>query len=155
LGFLAPVLVFEFKGNCAEKAGPSFADITGKEKGTDVLADTVVEVGMPALGLVFERLPADKDVERGLALEDSREFGLERAGRAEPGGGAGFIGLGVISLVVNPVTEVGVGQLFQGGVIELVRVDQYMETIGTAVPEMPDEGTVVEELGVLPEKFIA
>ena len=33
--------------------------LAGEEEGADVLADAVVEVGAPTLGLIFERLPAD------------------------------------------------------------------------------------------------
>ena len=155
LGFGAAVFVFEFERNRAEKAGSSFADITCQEKGADVLADAVVEVGVPALGLLFERLPADKDVERGLAFEDGGEFGLEGAGGAEALGGSGFVGLGVVGLLLNPVAEVAVGQLLQGGVVEPVVVDQGVEAIGAAVPEVPDKRAVVEELGVLLEELVA
>ena len=39
--------------------------------------------------------------------------------------------------------------------VELVVVDQRVEAIRAAVPEVPDEGAVVEELGVLLEELIA
>ena len=154
-GLGASVFVFESERNGAEDARALFADIAGKEEGADVLADAVVEVGVPALGLVFERFPADKDVERGLAFEDGGEFGLEGSGRAEALGGTGFIGLGVVRLLLDPVAEIAVGQLLQGRVVEPVVVDQGMEAIGAAVPEVPDEGAVVEELGVLLEELVA
>ena len=109
---------------------------------------------MPTLGLFLERLPADKDVERGLALKNGCQFGLEGTGGAEPGGSARFVGLGVLILLANPVAQVAVGQLLQGGMIELVLIDQDVEAIGTAIPEMPDEGAVVEKLGVLLKKFV-
>src|SRR6266571_4487262 len=47
--------------------------------------------------------------------------------------------------------EIAVGQLLQGGVVEAVVVDEGMEAIGAAVPQVPEEGAVVEELGVLLE----
>ncbi len=62
LGFSASVFVFEREWDGAEEACSAFPDIAGKEEGADVLADAVVDVGMPALGLVFEGLPADEDV---------------------------------------------------------------------------------------------
>ncbi len=107
-----------------KRPAPFLADIAGEEEGADVLADAVVEVRVPALGLLVERLPADEDVERGLAFEDGGEFGLEGSGGAEARGGSRFIGLGVLVLLSNPVAEVAVGQLLQGGVVELVVVDQ-------------------------------
>lgn len=103
LGFGTSIFVFEFEGNCTKKAGSMFADIAGEEERADVLADAVVDVGMPALGLVFDGLPADEDVEWGLAFEDGVEFGLEGAGGAETLGGSGFVGFGVVRLLLNPV----------------------------------------------------
>jgi hypothetical protein len=101
--FSAAVFVLEFERNRAEKAGSSFADIAGEEEGADVLTDAVVNVWMPALGLVFEGLPADEDVERGLPSEDGGQLGLESSGGSEALGGAGFIGLGIVRLLLNPV----------------------------------------------------
>jgi hypothetical protein len=68
LGLGAAVFIFEFESNRAKKAGSSFADIAGTEEGADVLADAVVEVGVPALGLLFEGLPADEDGEPRAAV---------------------------------------------------------------------------------------
>jgi hypothetical protein len=58
IGFGAPglgaaIFVFEFERNRAEQAGPSFANIACQEEGADVLPNAVVEVGVPALGLVL------------------------------------------------------------------------------------------------------
>jgi hypothetical protein len=103
------------------------------------LEDAVVEIGVPALGLVFEGLPADEDVEWGLTFEDGGELGLKGAGGAEAPGGPGFIGFGVIGLRLNPVAEVAVGQLLQGGVVEPAVVDQGVEAIGAAIPDVPDK----------------
>ena len=46
-GLLAAVFVFECERNGAEQARSSFADITCQQEGSDVLADTVIDVGMP------------------------------------------------------------------------------------------------------------
>lgn len=59
----------------------------------------VVDVWIPSLGLVFDRFPADEDVDWGLPFEDGREFCLEGAG------GAGFVGFGVIGLLLNPTIK--------------------------------------------------
>ena len=117
-GFGASVFVFECERNSAEQARSLFANVACQEEGADVLADAVVEVGVPALGLLFDRFPADEDVERGLAFEDGGELGLEGAGGSEALGGSGFVGLGIVGLLLNPVAEVAVGQLLQGGVVE-------------------------------------
>ncbi len=152
-GFGTSVFVFERERNSTEQARSLFTYIAGEEEGADVLADAVVEIGVPALCLVSEGLPADEDVERGLAFEDSGEFGLEGAGGSEALGGAGFVGLGVVRLLLDPVAQVAIGQLLQGGVVELMVVDEGVEAIGAAVPEVPDKGTVVEEFGVLLEEL--
>src|SRR6266446_8191095 len=99
-GLGASIFVFERERNSAEEARALFADIASKEEGADVLANAVVEVRVPALGLVFERFPADEDVERGLAFEDGGECGLEGTGGAEAFGGSGFVGLGVVGLLL-------------------------------------------------------
>ena len=39
--------------------------------------------------------------------------------------------------------------------VEAVVVDEGVEAIGAAIPEVPEEGAVVEELGVLLEAFVA
>ena len=100
-GLGASIFVFERERHAAEEARALFADIASKQKGADVLADAVVEVRVPALGLLFERFPADKDVEWGLAFEDGGEFGLEGAGGSEARGGAGFVGPGVVGLLLE------------------------------------------------------
>ena len=109
VGFGASVFVFKGKWDGTEEACSLFAHIASEEEGADVLADAVVEIGVPALGLLLERLPADEDVERGFAFEDRCEFGLESSGCAEALGGSGSIGFGVIRLLLNPVAQVTKG----------------------------------------------
>ena len=61
-------------------------------------------------------------------------------------------------LAINPVSQVGEGELIQGfatlamGCCQLVIVHQSAETIGIAIPDLPDEGTAVEQLAVLAEE---
>ena len=145
-GFGAAVFVFECERDGAEQASSSFTDVTCQQEGADVLADAVVDVWMPALGLVFEGFPSNEDVERGLAFEDSGEFGLEGACGVEALGGSGFIGFGVIGLLLNPVAQVAIGQLLQSGVVESVVVDQRVKAIEAAVPEVPDKRAVASRV---------
>lgn len=81
------------------------------------MADTVIDVGIPALSLVFEGFPADEYVKWGLAFEYGGELGLEGVGCPKALGSAGFVGFGIIGLLLNPVTEVAVGQLLQRGMV--------------------------------------
>ena len=154
-GLGAAIFVFERERHAAEEARAFFADIASKQKRADVLADAVVEVRVPALGLLFERFPAHKDVEWGLAFEDGSEFGLKGASGTEAGGSSGFVGPGVVGLLLDPVAEIAVGQLLQGGVVEAVIVDQGVKAIAATIPQVPEEGAVMKELGVLLEAFVA
>ena len=70
-GFCTSVFVFEAERNAAKEAGPFFADVASEEKGADILANTIVEVGVPPLDLFFERFPAHENVERRFAFENS------------------------------------------------------------------------------------
>ena len=99
--FGASVLVFQVSGTVRKRPAPLFADITGEEEGADVLANAIVEVWVPALGLLFERLPADEDVERGFAFENRGQLALESSRSSQTFGGAGFVGFGVF----RPVAE--------------------------------------------------
>ena len=69
--FGAAIFVFERERNGTEQASASFADVICQQEGSDVLADTVVDVGMPALGLVFKWFPADEDVQWGLTFANA------------------------------------------------------------------------------------
>lgn len=155
LGFGAAVFVFEFERNRAKKTGSTFANVSCQKEGADVLADAVVEVGVPALGLLLYGLPADENVERGFAFENGGQFGLKDAGSSKALGSSRLIGLGVVGLLLDPVAEVAVGELLQSRVVEAVVVDQGVEAIGTAVPQVPDKRAVMEEFGVLLEKLVA
>jgi hypothetical protein len=54
---------------------PGAEDASGYER-ADVEADAIVEVGLPADGLLVEELPADVDVVGRLALQDGFEVGF-------------------------------------------------------------------------------
>lgn len=79
-GFGSAVFVFERERNSTEQTRSLFPNIACQEEGTDVLADAVVEVRLPALGLFLEWLPTDEDIKRGLPFEDGGELGLEGTG---------------------------------------------------------------------------
>ena len=154
-GFFAAVFVPFDVGLGAEDTGSFFAEVLGGEEGADVEADAVVEVGVPADGLFVERFPADEEVVGGLAFEDFGEFRLQGLGGTKALGGSGFVCLGIGFLVVDPVAEVGVGEFLERSVVEAVIVHEHAEAVLAAVPEVPEEGAVVEELAVLVEEFIA
>ena len=128
-------------------------DVLGEE-GPDVHPHAVVNVGVPADGLFGERLPADEDVVRWLAFEDELETALQLFSGLKAGIAAGFAGFHGGLLAANPITEVGVGELLQIGVGELVIVHQRAEPALVAVPDVPDEGTVVEDCAMLLEEFV-
>ena len=63
--------------------------------------------------------------------------------------------LNVRALALDPFVEVGEGQGFEGPAAFTIRasqpvvVDERVEAVLAAVPDVPDEGPVVEELAVL------
>lgn len=126
-----------------------------RHEGADIEADAVVEVGVPADRLLGEGLPADEAVMGRLAREDQLELVLHLPGGKQSDVGSGLAGPGIGSLGVDPVLEVGIGQGLQALVVEPVVVDQAGEAVLATVPEVPDEGAVVEPLAVLLEEPVA
>ena len=107
--------------------------------------------GAQPMGLPIDRLPADEDVEGGLALQDGGKALLQlhrcrqAIFRAVPASLRGVL------LAGNPVAEMAVRKRFQepaatavaGG--QLVVIDEGVEAVASPpVPDMPDERTVVE-----------
>ena len=83
-GLLAAVLAPVKVRPGAQDAGALLAaGIVLGHEGADVQAHTVVDVRLPADGLLFERLPADENVEGGLALDDGGEALLQLLGSEE------------------------------------------------------------------------
>jgi hypothetical protein len=154
MGFGAPVFVFEFERDRTEQPCTLLAHIACQEKGPDILAYPVVQVWMPALCLVFEGFPADEDVDGGLAHQDGGQFGLEPPGRAQSIRSPRLVAPRILILLLNPVAQVAVGQLLEGGVIQLMVIDQGMKPIGPPIPEMPDKGPVVKEFGMLEKELV-
>src|SRR5690606_18406784 len=122
--------------------------------GADVETDAVVEVRVPAYRLLFNRLPADEDVVGGFAFEDLFQFFLQGFSGGQALFGAVDAAGQVLLLAADPVTQVGVDQGFQILAVQLVVVDQGREAIRQAVPDMPDEGAVLEEFAVLGEELV-
>ena len=64
-------------------------------------------------------------------------------------------------LARDPVSEMAVGQRLERAATLAVRtgeavvVHQRVETVAAAIPDVPDEGTLVEELAVLLEETVA
>src|SRR5271166_6044429 len=155
-GFLPTVLLPFNVGLGAQDAGAFLAsgDVLGEE-GADVQAHAVVNVRMPPDGLVGERLPADEEVVGRLTFEDEFEAELQLLGGLEAGVAAGLAGVHGSLLAADPIAEVGVGELFEIGVGELVIVQQLAEAVLVAVPEVPEEGTMVEERAMLLKKLVS
>jgi len=57
-------------------------------------------------------------------------------------------------LTADPVAQVGVDKSLQQLGVELVVVDQGGEAVAQGIPDMPDEGTVLEQLAVPGEKLL-
>jgi len=76
-----------------------------------------------------------------------------RGGQA--GGGTVHARAHASLLLANPVAQVGVDEALQLLVVELVVVHQRGKAVLQAVPHVPDEGAVVEALGMLLEELIA
>lgn len=131
------------------------AQHAGGHPGADVEAHAVVEVGVPADGLLGERFPAHEDVKGRFAFEDGFELFLQRLRGGQPLRGAVEAAGDARLLDANPVAQVGVDEALQVAGVELVVIDQRAEAVHEAVPHMPDEGAVVEALGVLFEESFA
>jgi hypothetical protein len=154
VGLLSAVLVPFDVGLEAQDTGALSLYMVCIHEWTDIETHAIVEVRMPAEGLLLKWLPADQDVVRGLALQDLDQLGLQGLGGAEALGGAGLVGLGVGVLLADPIAEVAVGELLERGVVESVIVYEGMETVSTSVPKVPDKGAVLEKLAVLPEEGV-
>lgn len=105
--------------------------------------------------MLRQRLPADEDVVGRLAFEDELERGLQLFRGLQLGVAAGFLGGDGGLLAANPIAEVGEGELLQTGVGELVIVHQRAETVLETVPDVPDEGAMMEERAMLLEESVA
>ena len=155
LDVLAPVFVPLDIRFLAEDAGPFPADIGHREKRADVETHAVIEIRVPADRLSLDRLPTDEDVVGTLPRQDQFEPLLQALGGGQPVGCPIHPVADVALLARNPVAEVGVDQRLQCFVVEFVVVDQGREAILEPIPDVPDEGAVVEELAVLEKELLA
>ena len=142
-------------GLVSQDSCAAFANVGDGEPGADVEADAVVEVRAPADGLFVEWLPAYEDVVGGFAFEDQFQLFLEGFGGSESFLGSVHVACDVLLLAADPVAEVGVDQGFQQLGVEFVVVDQGGEAVAQSIPDVPDEGSMLEQLAVLGEEFIS
>ena len=151
---LAPVFGPFDVGFVAQHAGAFLFYVADSHEGADVEAHAVVEVRVPADGLLVERFPADKDIVGGLAFKDQFQFPFQVLGGGQFLLGSVGTGGDIVFPAVDPVTEIGVDQGFQVLVVQLVVVDENGKAVGQTVPDMPDKGAVMEELAVLGKELV-
>src|SRR5262245_20572444 len=104
---------------------------------------------MPAKRLCFSGLPTNEDVVGWLADQAEFELVLQVLGSFQAQIGSRFALPSGCGLRVNPVLQTGVGQVLQQLVVEFVVVHEAGKAVSTAVPDVPDEWTMVEKLAVL------
>jgi len=154
LDVLAAVLLPVDVGLGTQDARVLLAHVGHAHERADVEAHAVVEVRLPADGLLFQWLPANEDVVGGFAFEDQLQLFLEGLG----GGQLGFrvrqgrrailarvfkaAGSRFYFAAADPVAQVGVDQGLQQLGVELVIVDKGGETVAQAIPDVPDERAV-------------
>ena len=115
---------------------------------------TIYACGLPAQGLSAERLPADVDVVGRLAFPDGFEF-LFQLQRCKPTPiRAGFAVVAAGALKADPIAQVCVDEFVEAGGIQFVVVDQSREAVFAAIPDVPEERTVVEQSAVLGKEII-
>ena len=139
----------------AQDAGTLFPDRGHGHKGADIEADAVVEVRLPAERLLLEGFPADEDVIRRFTFKDQLKLLFQTFRRVEFLSGAVDAVGDVLPLPADPVAQIGVDQGFEVFAVEFMVVDQGRKAVGQAVPELPNEGAMVEELTVLDKKFVS
>ena len=152
---------FDGAGPGAQDAGAGFPALAqlSIEKGADVEANAVVGVGIPTNRLLVQGLPTHENVVGRLAIEDLLELALKIEGGGEPVIGAIDAFCLIILLAIDPVAQVGEGELIQGfaalaiGGRQLVIVHQGAEAIDMAIPDLPDEGPTLGQLAVFAEKL--
>ena len=119
---------------------------------TDVVRDgkPVIGYGFNSNGrygqgsLIRERFPPDKDVVGRLALKNEFELFLQLTSGQEPGLSATLVSRQALLLAFDPVPEVCVGELLQLPTIKLMVVDQGRESVAAAIPNVPDERTLMK-----------
>lgn len=116
----APVLLPLNVWLVAQHACTALADVGNRQEGTDVQAHPVVEIGVPADGLPFDRFPPHEDVIGRLARQDQLKALLQRLCGGQLLLGSVDAVVRIALLAAEPVTQVGVDQGLQCLVVELV-----------------------------------
>ena len=139
-------------GFVTQNACAGFFDVGARHERTDIEADAVVQIGIPADGLLRQRFPAHEDGVGGIAHEDQFEAVLEHDGRIEailcPRGFRVDLAL----LLSNPIAEIGVDEAFERLARELVVVDEHREAVLCAVPDLPDKRSMPKHRAMLLKK---
>ena len=115
LGLFAAVFVPTDFGRGAEDAGalPAGVERLGGDERAEVEPDAVVDVWIPADGLLVERLPADEQVEGRFAGKDVFELDAQVFRGRDAGVGALNPGLLRLALGVDPFAEIGEDEFIQ------------------------------------------
>ena len=109
----------------------------------------------------MQRFPAHEDVVGRFTLQYLDELSLQMLGVGEARVCAFNARLLIGALPVYPVAEIRVNQLFERPPAFAVRcrkavvINQSVEAVATAIPDMPDEGTLMKQLAMLSEEAIA
>src|SRR5262249_51897650 len=115
------------------------------EEGTDVEANAVIDVGLPANRLLIERLPPHENIVGWLALDDLRQLAAQVLCRNEALLRASFAGRNRAALGRDPFPQVAVTQLLEqaaAGAVPIAKsviVDERREAAAHPVPDVPDE----------------
>ena len=138
---------------------PEFFGLRSQER-TDVEANAVVDVRLPADRLTIQRLPAHEDVVGRIALDDPGQFAAQVLGGDQTRFRAGFAGRKSATLPADPFTEVAVAEFFEQAAASAVAlaepmiVDERREAAAGAIPDVPDERRLVEQPAMAVEELV-
>ena len=143
------------RGSCSGRQG------TRDNERADVNAHAVVDVGLPADGLLVQPLPANEDVVGRLAIEDLLELAFQVLGGGDASVGSLYARLLVCALTVKPIAELGARHFvqdsaaFRVGCGEVVIAHKRGEAVSATVPDLPDKRALIEQFAVLLKEAIA
>src|SRR5450755_3084280 len=135
--------------------GKAIAQYTGLDEWANIYSYPIVYIRLPANRLLAQLLPAHIDIIRLFAFVNLFQFLLQLSGGDIASFRACNARLLLGLLRCNPRAEIGIDQPLKAGGIEAVIVDEGREAIAQAIPDMPDERAIVEELAVLCKKAVA
>jgi len=126
----------------------------GRDERADVEPYAVMKIWIPSDRLLTHPLPAHVYVVRWRAVEDQLEPSLQiqRCGEARIRACPTRVCL--VLLPLYPCPKDGERQLLQSAMVEPMVIDYRGEPVLAAVPDMPQEGPVVEDADVLRKEDI-